>query len=81
MYQFTISIVISDTQATPAVRDDYKDATDKVATYPLKTSGNYKTAILVANRYQVAATSQKLKPEDRKKWLEKVDLAGLAKLN
>jgi hypothetical protein len=76
-----ITLVISDTATTPAVRDDYKDATEKVGAYPLKTSGYFKSAILVANRFQVAATSQKLKPDARKKWLEKVDLAGLAKVN
>jgi hypothetical protein len=74
-----ITIVVNDTQATPAIRDDYKSATDKLGAYPLKTSGYFKSAILVGDRFQVSATSQKLKADARKKWLEKMDLAGLAK--
>lgn len=73
------TVTISDTESTPSVRDDYKDVTDKVAGYPLKTSGTTKSAILVANRFQVTVASPRLKPDARRAWLEKTDLAGLAK--
>lgn len=75
-----ITVVVIDTQATPAMRNDFKGATEKVSGYPLKTSGYFKSAILVGDRYQVSAMAQKLKPEARNKWLEKMDLAGLAKV-
>ena len=75
-----VTILISDTAAAPAVRDDYKSATEKAGGYPLKTSGQNKSAALVADRFEVTVSSPRLKPEQRKVWIEKVDLKGLAKL-
>jgi hypothetical protein len=74
------TVVISDTTTDPRVRDDYKGAAEKVAGYPLKTSGYAKSAVLVADRYQVQIASQRVKADGRKAWLEKVDLKGLAAL-
>jgi len=37
----------------------------RVPESPLKTSGNYKSAMLVANRFQVQIQSQRLKPPQR----------------
>ena len=74
------TLLISDTSAAPAVRDDYKSSTDKVDGYPLKTSGGNKSAVLVADRFEVTVSSARLKPDERKVWLHQVDLAGLAKL-
>ncbi|MEP7126855.1 MAG: hypothetical protein ABJE95_38345 [Byssovorax sp.] len=73
-------MIISDTAGEPRVKDDYVGARDAVSGYPLKTSGYAKTAILVADRYQVQITSQRLKADARKAWLEKVDLKGLSAL-
>lgn len=74
------TVTITDTSAVPAVRDDYKDAKEKVGDSPLKTSGNYKSAMLVADRFQVQIQSQRLKAPQRQAWLEKVDVAALGKL-
>ena len=74
------TLVITDTTTDPRVRDDYKGASEKVAGHPLKTSGYAKSAVLVADRYQVQITSPRVKAEGRKAWLEKVDLKGLAAL-
>jgi hypothetical protein len=75
-----VTLIISDTFAMPAVRDDYKAATDKVSGYPLKTSGTAKSAILVADRFEVTCASPRLDGAGRRRWLEKVDLPGLAKV-
>ncbi|HEU4411928.1 MAG TPA: hypothetical protein VFS43_42195 [Polyangiaceae bacterium] len=74
------TLVISDTATDPRVRDDYQGATERVGGHPLKTSGYFKSALLVADRYQVQITSPRVKAEGRKAWLEKVDLKGLAAL-
>lgn len=73
-------IVVTDTAGEPRVKDDYAGAKDTAGGYPLKTSGYFKSAILVADRYQVQITSQRLKADQRKAWLEKMDLKGLAAL-
>jgi hypothetical protein len=73
-------MVITDTAGEPRVRGDYAGTKDTAGGFPLKTSGYFKSAILVADRYQVQLTSQRLKADQRKAWLEKVDLAGLKAL-
>lgn len=73
-------IVVTDTAGEPRVKDDYAGVKDTAGGYPLKTSGYFKSAILVADRYQVQITSQRLKADQRKAWLEKMDLKGLAAL-
>lgn len=73
-------IVITDTAGEPRVKDDYAGVKDTAGGYPLKTSGYFKSAILVADRFQVQITSQRLKADQRKAWLEKMDLKGLAAL-
>jgi hypothetical protein len=74
------TITITDTIEIPAVREDYKDAKEKVDGFPLKTSGYAKSAILVADRFQVQIQSQRLKAPERKAWLEKMDLKALQAL-
>jgi hypothetical protein len=71
------TITITDTAAVPAVRDDYKDSKETAGGFPLKTSGYAKSAVL-AGPFQVQVQSQRLKAPDRKAWLEKMDLKGLA---
>jgi hypothetical protein len=73
-----VTLTISDTAAVPAARDAYKAATEKVDPWPLKTSGYGKSSVLVGDRFEVTAAGPGLKPEQRKAWLAKVDLAGLA---
>lgn len=73
-----VTLTISDTSAVPAARDAYKGAADKIDQWPLKTSGYAKSSVLVGDRFEVTASGPRLKPEQRKAWLAKVDLAGLA---
>lgn len=74
------TITITDTLGVPGVRDDYKDAKETAAGFPLKTSGYAKSAILVADRFQVQIQSPRLKAPERKAWLEKMDLKALQAL-
>lgn len=74
------TLTITDTFAEPRVKDDYVGAKETAGGFPLKTSGYVKSAILVADRFQVQLSSPRLKPDQRKAWLEKVDLKGLAAL-
>lgn len=73
-------IVITDTVGEPRVKDDYAGSKETAGGFPLKTSGYFKSAILVGDRYQVQITSQRLKADQRKVWLEKMDLKGLSAL-
>ena len=70
---------ISDTRSNPAARDKYKDSTVKIADSPA-VSTDQTTSVLVADRFQVQVQSEgeALPAEDRARWIEKFDLAGLA---
>jgi len=74
-----VSIQITDKNDAPADVAAFKDATDKLAGNPLKTFGKNKSQMLVANRYQVSATSKTLDHEARKSWLSRVDVSSLPK--
>lgn len=71
------TVTITDTAGVPAVRDDYQGLKETAAGYPLKTSGYTKSAVLVADRFQVQVLSPRLKAPERKAWLEKMDLKAL----
>ena len=51
-----------------------------MASYPLYELGKNQSKILVADKYQVAISSQTLDSAARKALFEKFDLAGLSKL-
>lgn len=74
---------ISDTSSLPNAASKYAEATEKIAGYPAVEVGNTQTAVLVADRYQVKVLSRDPSFDRglRKAWIEKFDLAKLAKLN
>jgi hypothetical protein len=77
------TLTVFDTVSEPDVVKDYKESTQALAGYPLVAKGAKGTALLVANRFQVQVRSMddSFGEEDRKEWLKKFDLDGIAKLN
>lgn len=72
---------ISDTTSTPTAAAKFSNSTKKIDGYPAVEVGNTQTAILVG-KYQVKALSRdpSFTASDRAAWIEKFNLAGLAKL-
>ena len=70
---------ISDTRNNPTAREKYRESTETIAGSPAVMTENT-TSLLVADRFQVQVQSEgdALAAEDRKRWLEQFDLAGLA---
>jgi hypothetical protein len=77
------TLTVFDTVSDPDVAKDYKDSTEALAGCPLVAKGAKGTAVLVANRFQVMVRSMdnSFTEDDRKDWLKKFDLEGIAKLN
>lgn len=75
-------ISISDTVTNLTARSKFESATDNVNSFPMVAQGKKSHAALVGDRYQVKVMSRNdsFTEADRKAWLAKVDLAGLAKL-
>lgn len=73
-------ISISDTVTNLTARTKFEGVTDKVAGFPVMNQGKNASAVLVGDRYQVKVMSKDLMETDRKQWLEKVNLKGLAAL-
>ena len=76
-------LTVFDTVSEPDVAKEYKDSTEALAGCPLLAKGSKATAVLVANRFQVQvrSTDRSFDEADRKEWLKKFDLDGLAKLD
>lgn len=76
-------MAISDTVNNPTAAEKFQQSTEKIGGYPAIKQGSTATAILVNNRYQVKVLSRDpaFSESDRKAWLEKFDLAGLASLS
>ncbi|AFZ19250.1 hypothetical protein [Allocoleopsis franciscana] len=73
------TLSISDIKSTPDTAKKYQQSTKTIAGYPAATLGNSQTSVLVNNRYQVTVRSTD--PSfNREAWLQKFDLAGLARL-
>jgi len=74
---------VFDTVSDPDVAKEYKEATQALAGCPLVAKGAKGTAVLVANRFQVQvrSTDDSFGEDDRKEWIKKFDLDGIAKLN
>ncbi|MBH8564330.1 hypothetical protein I8748_19420 [Nostoc sp. CENA67] len=72
---------ISDTTSTPTAAAKFSNSTKKIGGYPAVEVGNTQTAILVG-KYQVKVLSRNpsFTASDRAAWIEKFNLAGLAKL-
>ncbi len=73
---------VSDTASNPSATNKYQNSERSLAGYPLAEVGNTATGILIADRLQVKVLSRddNFTSADREAWLEKFDLAGLAKL-
>lgn len=74
----TVSDVVKNSDATT----DYATATKKIANYPAVAKGSLGTAVLVENRFQVQVRSKDkaFSEADRETWLQKFDLATMAKI-
>jgi hypothetical protein len=73
---------ISDTLNNPTANAKFTNSAEAIKGYPSVQQGTTGTAILVNDRYQVKILSRNpsFGEKERKAWLEKFDLAGLAKL-
>lgn len=73
---------VSDTVSNPSATNKYQNSRRSLAGYPLAEVGSTATSLLVADRLQVKVLSRDpdFTSADREAWLEKFDLAGLAKL-
>ena len=74
------TVVIADISDNPSSKNKFEKSSEKLAGVPLAKFGKRQSMVLVADRYQVKVTSSKLSHDERKPWLEKVDLKGLAQL-
>jgi hypothetical protein len=79
----TVFDTISEKDSEQDVTKDYKESTEALAGYPFVAKGKMGSAVLVANRFQVQvrSTDRSFDEADRKEWLKKFDLDGLAKLD
>jgi len=75
-------LAISDTISLPEAAAKFQSSTENIAGYPALEIGTTQTAILVADRYQVKVLSRdpSFTASDRRAWIEKFDLVGLAQL-
>ncbi|BFM38978.1 hypothetical protein [Synechocystis sp. LKSZ1] len=75
-------LAISDVLNNPAAVQKFQTSSLTIAGYPAVQQGSMATALLVEGRYQVKVLSRdaSFTAQDRKQWLEKFNLAGLAAL-
>ncbi|GCL53762.1 hypothetical protein NIES3806_10980 [Microcystis aeruginosa NIES-3806] len=75
-------LAISDISNNPAAANKFQDSQTTIKGFPSVKQGTTATAVLVNNRYQVKVLSREpdFTASDRKAWLAKFDLDGLAKL-
>ena len=77
-------LAIFDTVSDSKVAEEYQDTKDKLDDkYPMIAKGKLGTGILVGDRFQVQVRTlpgSDFAETDRKEWLQKFDLAGLATL-
>ncbi|QZZ19530.1 hypothetical protein J5X98_19590 [Leptothermofonsia sichuanensis E412] len=75
-------LAISDTISLPTAAKKFQNSQTRIANYPSMEIGNTQTAVLVGDRFQVKVLSRdpSFTPADRKEWIQKFDLNGLAKL-
>ena len=74
------TIAITDTNTNPSARDKFREASKKLAGYPVAAVGSQGTAVLVADRFQVQvrSTSPAFSAADRDALVEKCNLQALA---
>lgn len=73
---------VSDTKSLPQAAQKYQGSTEKLNGYPVLEIGSTQTGVLVGDRYQVKVQSRdaSFTKEDRRAWLQKFDLKGIAGL-
>ena len=76
--ELEVVVSISDTRANPEAAGKFEDAADTVQGHPMMTRGKNASMALVKDRFQVRVSSKTLSPEERKAWLERVNLSQLA---
>jgi hypothetical protein len=76
------TLSISDTTSNPDAAAKYRTSSEMLESYPLAAIGSQGTGVLVADRFQVQVRSvdPSFSESDRKEWLGKFDLQGLAQL-
>ena len=74
------TLTISDTNNNPKARSKFDSPDEKIQGHPVVKFGKNGSSALVADRYQVKVTSRDLDHGERKVWLGKFDLSGLAGL-
>ena len=74
---------ISDTLNNPSAIAKFKQSSETIGGYPAVNQGRTGTSVLIADRFQVKIFSRddSFTEEDRKTWLIRFDLEGLAQLN
>jgi len=71
-------LAISITVADDAAKKKFADSKETLKSYPLSTFGKNQTMVLVGGKYQVKVSSKRLDDGERRKWLERVNLTGVA---
>ena len=76
------TLAVSDTVISVDALDKFKGSSEEISGYPAAAVGALGTAVLVGDRFQVQVRSKDaaFTADDRKAWIEKFDLAGLAAL-
>jgi hypothetical protein len=76
------TLSVSDTTSNPEAAAKYRSSSEMLQSYPIVAIGSQGTGVLVADRFQVQVRSvdPSFSPADRKEWLGKFDLPGLAQL-
>jgi hypothetical protein len=69
---------ISVTVADEAAKKKFVDAKETIKGFPVTTFGKNQTIVLAGGKYQVKAVSKRADDAERRKWLSRMDLAGIA---
>ncbi len=77
------TLSVTDTTNNPEAAVKYQKSNEQLSTYPLVAIGSQGTGVLIAGRFQVQIRSMadEFTENDRKAWLKKFDLNGLAGLS
>lgn len=75
-----ITVSVSDTRDNPSAREKFAGASATVGGYPAVEKGSNASMVLVADRFQVRASSSSLDHNARLTWLEAAHLTQLAAL-
>jgi hypothetical protein len=71
-------VSISVTVADEAAKKKFVDAKEMIKGFPVATFGKNQTIVLAGGKYQVKVGSKRADDAERRKWLSRIDLAGIA---